>query len=527
MASKQVKQSTFDAIVREGVQEFGLSAEEAVADACEQLRKSGITDLSNLDVSIPSEESSENQASQSHVNAVRDALQSDNPSSVTDTLSTLQSNVRDKRDVASAVSNGVIELLAQCMEYSLKLPSNQKLGVVRPLSELMVTLCAKDELNRSTFVKLANGLGNMKLVFNSLADQEQEGSSFFDFETCATVVQAMCSIQRGSEHVKQCFAANDSLDCLIKYFENACRGIIENGNVVSSAVKLFIKLSFFTRQLLSPDDATVKVSETFNRARILAGGNTVTESGLRPLLTSSNLLELFSALMAQVQASSSFSKATKRHIQTECIACIRTCCVSDEICSQIIKLDLHKSCIELLQQFRSDENTVNVCVGLLRNLAGRDECKTPIYGSMAVLTEVVTPQLGASSKICEQYCGLLGSLCLRRPDIANKIVKTGMINAVLDAMEIYDDDTKVQRIGCLAIRNVCARDMEARRHLRQKGLAEKLIRKAWKRHNNCDDVAYAALRDMDVLEDRELRRDERYTMPTGFYNTPIVREKDV
>ncbi|CAN8061337.1 unnamed protein product [Agarophyton chilense] len=533
MATKQVRQSTFDGIVCEGIQEFGFSPEEAVTDACEQLRKSGVTDFSNLDISIPSNESRNSQSSASLVHAVRDTLHSENPSDLIDAVSTLISNLNDKRDAASAVSNGIIEVLADCMGYSLKFHYTERLSVVRPMSELLVILCANDELNRSSFITLpgAKGLRNMKSLFNSLvlpnslAEQGRE-TSVFDFETCAALVQSMSAIQLKKEHVKQVFAANESLDCLIKYFENACCGIIEsNDDEKTLPKKLFVELCVYTRQLLSPDDSTVKVAETFDRARVLAGGNTVTESGLRPLTTSSNLLEIFSRFIVKVQVNNTLSQTTKLQLMTESIACIRICCVSDEICSHIIKLNIHESCTSLLQQFSLEENIVNVCIGLLRNLAGRDECKSPIFENITLLTDVVRQHLGTCSMIGEQYCGLIGSLCLRRPDLANKIVKTGMADIVLDVMEMYNEDKILQRVGCLAVRNICARDVEARCHLRKTGLAEKIIRKAWRTHSHCDDVAYAALRDMDVLEDSELRRDERYTMPTGFYNTPTVREK--
>ncbi|PXF43221.1 Armadillo repeat-containing protein 6 [Gracilariopsis chorda] len=528
MASKQVKQSTFDSIVREGIQDFGLTPQEAVEDACAQLRKAGVTDFANLDISVPSDTTSDAHSAKPHINSIREALQSNDSLPLIDALSNLQSTIHDKRDAASAVADGLIGLLARCLHHAAN-HKHQQIAVITQLaSNLIVTLCATDELNRSAFVTLTDvdGIASMKTLFNSLVDTEQHTTFQLDVETGLPLLQAISSIQRQNERVKALFAAGESLHCLLKWFISTSDAIANKKIASKEAIKLFGMLCFVVRQLLSPDDTTVKVAETFNRARVLAGGNVITQSGLQPIPGGQNLLQILSTFMDQLRSNSHVNSA-RRQLLTECVATIRACCVSDEICSQVIKLDLHKACLDILQEFNTHESSVVAGIALLRNLAARDECKTPIFENISIVSNAAQLHVRTSSSIAEQYCGLLGNLCLRRPDLARKTTQSGMVDIVLQAMETYSANKGMQRIACLALRNICARDEEARRQLRRKGEAEKLIRKAWKKHTvSCDDVAYAALRELDVLEDNELRRDERYTMPTGFYSTPIVREKD-
>lgn len=529
MANKQVKQSTFDSIVREGIQDFGLSPKEAVEDACEQLRKAGVTDFANLDISVPSKPISDAHSAAPHIESIQDAIQSDDSSTIVDALSSLQSTINNKRDAANAVADGLLALLARCLHHAANQKQHQHTtAITRLANSLIVTLCATDELNRSAFVTLTDvdGIASMKTLFNSLVHTEGHGSPKLDFETALPLLHAMSSIQRQNERVKVLFAAGESLYCLLKCFVSTTAAILHKNGATKEAIKVFWRLCLIVRQFLSPDDTTVKVAETFNRARVLAGETVVTESGLQPIPASQSLLQVLSTFMDQLQSASHVNSA-RRQLLTECVSTIRACCVSDEICSQVIKLDLHRACLDLLQEFNTQESSVVAGIALLRNLAARDECKTPIFESISIASNAAQMHVSSSSRIAEQYCGLLGNLCLRRPDLARKTTQSGMVDIILQAMETYSADKGLQRIACLALRNICARDEETRRQLRRKGEAEKLIRQAWKRHaGSCADVAYAALRELDVLEDKELRRDERYTMPTGFYSTPIVREKD-
>ena len=48
MASKKISQETFDEVVRENIEDFDHSPEEAIRDAIDQFKKQGI-DLSNID----------------------------------------------------------------------------------------------------------------------------------------------------------------------------------------------------------------------------------------------------------------------------------------------------------------------------------------------------------------------------------------------------------------------------------------------------------------------------------------------
>lgn len=529
-----MKQSTFDAIVREAIEDFGLAPDEALVEAREQLRKAGITDFSNISNTSPSV------PDQQHHGVVlprklEEALESFDQSALVDVLTTLVVSANENREVAGvAGANSAVHLLSEVLQKAVaaveQQPSYEPL--VRVSCHAVAALCATDEVNRTKFVAhseydgIASLIKLLPLLARTAWTSDDSSCPSFELSTYTSVTTAIASVQRQNEKVKRRIAAGDSLDHLLCLLDRTARAIMspKMQSQQDETIALFSKICVIVRQMLSADDTTSLVPETFNRARIISGSKTVTESGLRPLTYSSNVLQLLHSASTGVQASASLSASNRRRILTDSVHTARLAAVSDEICAKLMELQFHTVAFSSMNEFSDSTQLVQVCMAFLKNLAGRDQCKTPIFQSIAIVQQVADIHLPSSPKVAEQFCALLSSLCLRRTDISKKVVLSGIVNKVSLVMGAHSDACQVQRAGCLAIRNMCARDEEIRKKLRSDPKVETAIRRARKLFPvECEEVAYSALRDLDVLIEEELRQDKRYTMPAGFCNLKIVR----
>ena len=62
-------------------------------------------------------------------------------------------------------------------------------------------------------------------------------------------------------------------------------------------------------------------------------------------------------------------------------------------------------------------------------------------------------------------------------------------------MRLHPTKASVQRAACMLLRNLGSRSPDLRREIAEVG-AEKFLRYAREKHELCEDVAYAALRDL-------------------------------
>mmetsp|Transcript_17880 Transcript_17880/g.53828 ORF Transcript_17880/g.53828 Transcript_17880/m.53828 type:complete len:153 (-) Transcript_17880:209-667(-) len=144
-------------------------------------------------------------------------------------------------------------------------------------------------------------------------------------------------------------------------------------------------------------------------------------------------------------------------------------------------------------------------------LAHRDACKDALalLGAFPLVCRLASLH-SANPLVMAQMIGLLVALTLRHPDNAVAAVDAGCVDLILKAMT--DEDMRdaareagpegrtglaaVQRAGCMALRNICARCPALRPPIAALG-AEKVVRaakKGWP--SSCGDVGSAALRDL-------------------------------
>lgn len=519
MPGRQVLQSTFDAIVREAMTEFGMSAEEAVEDAREQLSKAGVSDFSNLVDPTAAGSAETRDMAESISGELRVALE--RQASVAELVQLLEKFVDGSHElIAVAGANGAVDVAIAALGRGVDDVGSGDWTVADAACGAVAALCDRNEANRTRFSssKEADGVNLLKQLLEASVVVATEAAA-----RTTHVLKAVSAVQRRSEPVKRRVAADGSLDTLLRVLGEAGRRI---GNDKDS-LHLFRQACFVLRQSLAPDDAAVAVAETFNRARIVAGGGSVTESGLRPLSIDDSLPRILHRVAICVRDATELDEGGRVCVLSDCVSLARLCAISDEICLDLHGLGFEDLAVGLLKEKAEVAGVVQSCIGLLRNLAGRDSVKTGLFSRMEEMMPVVVQHLESSAAITEWWLGLIASLCLRRADISRKCARGGVLDVVVEGMRKHEGKKGVQRMGCVAVRNACCRDVEARRRLREGGVAEKTVRKAWKTFpRECDELAYAALRDLDVLADEELRRDDRYTMPAGFFSVKPSKVKE-
>lgn len=498
MPPRQVQQHTFDAIVREAIQDFGLTAEEAVAEAKDQLGKAGITDFSNISTSSTTTATTDHPA-HSLTQALHSLLQqpSPTPAQLCPALEQLSQASATPEGAAVAAQAGALPLVAHSLVLATHVPTS---SLPHAACNLAIALAARDEARR---VHLVNEDGVLSSLSHLLRDVPASSTE--------PVMRTIATIQRRSERAKRLIAKEHGLSTIVTLLQHA------GSHLQDGASPLFTATCGVLRQLLAHDDFSVEVAETFNRARALAGMRVVTESGLRPMDHQDVVTVLADVTRSIVNEQVDVTPKIRRAVLIDSVLTAWAVCVAEDICKQVWDAGLVVVAVNCALEYVSDVNVVLACVRVMRSVAGHDDCKTELSRQVMSIRSVVSDHIGTDDKLAEAYCGLLGQLVLRRPDIALEMTNCGMMDEVVSIMLNFADKSSVARAACHVIRNGCARQEVCARHLRDGAKAESALRNALKTYPRECDIAYYALREMDVLGDDELRRDTRYKLPAVFH----------
>ena len=526
---RQVSQATFDAIVREAISDFGHSPDEAIKEAEDQLKIMGITDFSNLQRSLD-ENRDKNHPAITLSNQLCETEDLTKGCAIAEEL--LQHVKKDTKFSSIAGDNGAVSaasrLLHSSFESEKKADTNTKKFTqqLTIICNLIAALCENQEVNRARFlnpeeIKEENGIHMLRDLLQRFVDNEKGLTDLEDWETVAAILSAIAAVQHQSEIVKQSVVADGTLDVFIRLLDVSGMGI-SNGNLGSEHMtKTFQKTCYIIRQLLSTDDTSVNVSETFNRARALNGGSSVMSSGLRSMKYKKNAVQILSMVTKRLLGEQ-LIKNGKPTLLNDCIKTIKMCMISDEVCKNVLNLHFHNLTVQVLEEFKDYPIIVHACVAMLRNLSSHDQAKTFLFDNIELIIQVITANAGTSNanKLFDHYAGLLSGICMKRSDIADKLVKVNAFQLLFEGMATYKQDVSLQKISCIAIRNACSRDGSARQAIRDGKRAEELVRSARKIFpQQCEDVAYNALYKIDVLKDHELRKMQGYTLPADMRNT--------
>lgn len=523
MKRRQVQQHTFDSIVRESIDEFCLSTEEAIQDAIDQLKKAGITDFSNISTT----------PSQSHSTPTNDGKDVDNELNPADSFIESLRTAIESNDLPS-IEQSVINILKSLspsyygeipfslINSALSLSISTK--VISSICVIIVKLCSKDDANRSRFTTETQIHTPLKLLLKQHYKRDNDNDN-----VQYALLSAMAALQRRNERMKRLLASEDSPMHVLTIFRT-CGQLALDDNI---SCDLFCIAGIVIEQWLASVendiDPRIGVAEAFTRARILSGEHTVTESGLRPLpSTDPNLMMSLVSLVSKFCEFESTEDEDDDELGKRRMKCIKQClsvtkasAQSDEMCKQLFNGKIINNCIiPTFKCYPKDEYIATLCIQTLSKLSQRDDSKTEIYTScVSTVTNIVKPFINTNEKVVLAYLWLIARVCLRRPDIAREVAKNGLGDQVVYIMKEYLNNLAIADAGCQVLRNVCSRDLDARNRIRQGdssdgescvGVAETVVRQIMQKWGKQCDIAYYALQEMDVLADDEMRWDGRY-----------------
>uniref|UniRef100_A0A0D9VLC2 LRRK2 ARM repeat domain-containing protein n=1 Tax=Leersia perrieri TaxID=77586 RepID=A0A0D9VLC2_9ORYZ len=449
-----ISQDAFDAMVRENMEDLGMDADEALADAVDALTLQG-ADLSGIIKRVPVEAAAAEEVSP--VVRVLDELKASASGRSEEDVDMLVSLLDELRELCSgeglenaavAVRNGGVEaLVALCGSAGVKQERLLASGL-KALSSLLRDVGSTEKFRQSEGPQIVMGI-------------LKEGSESSDILEGGFRVVASASA--GNEVVKECF-----MDLKVDELILQVMGEKSNSNVQS--------LYDAIRVLLTPDDNRVVASQVYGYSRRFA------DIGIAVVLVN--------ALREKVAPSS---------LPSACAA-LKAIAVNDEICRSISEnggIDVLLHCIDGASE-QKNKVIARSCCSLLSKLAGSDANKATIIerGGFDRFLKL-TSRFSEEPPVIQEVMSLVTILTLRSPENAARAMGAGYGTLAIQAMQKFPSSAQTQKQACLMIRNLVVRNPENRTILLNDGV-EKLIRKAKAMHGNCKDAATSALRDLGV-----------------------------
>ncbi|XP_022053269.1 armadillo repeat-containing protein 6 [Acanthochromis polyacanthus] len=458
MAKRRITQETFDAAVRENMEEFEMDPDEALREAVEQFESQGV-DLNCIVKAVPAVTSEDKQEEQTH--EVLQALDS----------------LRIGKDSAS-----VKEVTAdiKCFAEQCSLGFAQRyLAAQKDAYPIIFSYCKKSMEEQEAVLAALSALAALTDGQPDLLDAE--GQQFlldvlkkYQADSSVTCV-AICAVRH----------------CCLKHEQN--RQDLVKGGVLplltgavtqhSGCAELVKETSAALRVMTFDDDVRVTFGHAHEHAKIIV----LEHNGLKVLI-----------------------EAAKAHlgntsVLSELCATLSRLAVRNEFCQDICDLGGLKLMMTLLADSYESAELVRQILSAIRAIAGNDDVKDAVVNAGGVQLIVIAMNRHMSNAaVCEQGCACLSVLALRKPNNCKVIMENGGALAAVQAMKAHPDAVNVQKQGCMVLRNLVSRMRNFSQLILEMG-AETLIAQALKTHQDCGDVAKAALRDLGCqVELREL-----------------------
>lgn len=458
MASKRITQETFDAAVRENIEEFEMGAEEAVREAVEQFESQGV-DLSSIVKAAPK--------------ASVDSLQ-EPTHDVLQVLNDLQESLNGSRP--QEVSAHLVRFCDQCRQQKASRYLAAQKGAYPILLAAWQLAATSDQ-------------GLLLQALNALAVLTDGQPDLLDAQgqqlLVATLAQNVSNTELTScgircvRHV--CLKHEQNRQSLVKagVLPLLTAAITQHGqhaDVVREACWALRVMTF-------DDDIRVPFGHAHEHAKMIVQEN----RGLKVL----------------IEAARAFPD--NPGVLSELFSTLSRLAVRNEFCQEVIDLGGLGILVTLLTDCSDHQDLVKQVLSALRAIAGNDNVKDAIVqaGATESIVAAMTRHL-ASPQVCEQSCAALCVLALRKPENSRVIVEGGGALAALQAMKAHPQEAGVQKQACMLIRNLVSRSQVFSKPILELG-AEELISQARAAHPDCEDVAKAALRDLGCrVELREL-----------------------
>ncbi|CAL5019684.1 unnamed protein product [Urochloa decumbens] len=451
-----ISQEAFDAMVQENMEDLGMDADEALADAVEALTLQG-ADLSGIIKRVPGEAAA---AEVSPVVRVLDELKASHSAcggsgqdlnglvSLIDELCGLCCSGEGSENAAIVVRNGGVEALVALCGSAGVAQDRLLASALKALSSVLRDVGSTEKFRQSE---------GPKIVMDIL----KGGSESSDLLDAGFSVVAAGSA--GNEVVKESFMDLKVDELILHVMREKSKTNVQS-------------LYDAIRVLLTPDDNRVVASQVYGYSRRFA------EIGIGEVLVS--------ALREQVAPSS---------LPSACAA-LKSIAVNDEICrsiSEIGGIDVLLQCIDEAGE-QKNKIIAKSCCSLLSKLAASDANKSAIIqrGGFDRFLKLAS-RFSEDPSIVQEVMSMVTVLTLRSPENAERAMGVGYGTLAIQAMQRFPSSGQTQKQACLMIRNLVVRNPKNRIILLNDG-AEKLIRKAKVMHGSCKDAASSALRDLGL-----------------------------
>ncbi|XP_075338426.1 armadillo repeat-containing protein 6 isoform X1 [Odontesthes bonariensis] len=464
MAKRRITQETFDAAVRENMEEFEMDPDEALRDAVEQFESQGV-DLSCIVKAVPAALSNDNQEEQTH--EVLQALES----------------LRIGKDSA-AVSEVTADMRCFTSQCSLGF-AQRYLAAQKDAYPIILSYCKRSVEEQDAVL----------VVLSSLTALTDGQPDLLDAEGQKFLLDVLKKYRADSSVTRVTICA--VRHCCIKHEQNrqdlVKRGVLPllTGAITQhrGCAELVKEASAALRVMMFDDDVRVAFGLAHEHAKMI-------------VLEHSGLKVLIDAAKAHHDNSS---------VLSELCATLSRLAVRNEFCQDICDLGGLKFMMTLLAdsyesavEYKNKE-LVRQVLSAIRAVAGNDDVKDAVVNAGGVQLIVIAMNRHMNNPaVCDQGCACLSVLALRKPSNCKVIMENGGALAAVQAMKAHSDVVIVQKQACMLLRNLVARMQEFNQPILDMG-AEALIAQAVQTHQDCGDVGKAALRDLGCkVELREL-----------------------
>ncbi|XP_039999623.1 armadillo repeat-containing protein 6 [Xiphias gladius] len=458
MSKRRITQETFDAAVRENMEEFEMEQDEALREAVEQFESQGV-DLSCIVKAVPAVSYDEKQEEQTH--EVLQAL--------------------DSLRIGKG-SAGVMEVTADIKRFTEQCSlgfAQRYLAAQKDAYPIILSYCKKSVEEQEAVMAALFALAALTDGQPDLLDAE--GQQFlldvlqkYRADSSVTCV-AICAVRH----------------CCLKHEQN--RQDLVKGGVLplmttaitqhSGCAELVKEASAALRVMTFDDDVRVTFGHAHEHAKVI-------------VLEHNGLKVLIDAAKAHIDNTS---------VLSELCATLSRLAVRNEFCQDICDLGGLKLMMTLLADCYETAELVRQVLSAIQAVAGNDDVKDAVVNTGGVQLIVIAMNRHMSNAaVCEHGCACLSVLALRKPNNCKVIMDNGGALAAVQAMKAHTDAVNVQKQACMLLRNLVSRMRNYSQPILEMG-AEALIAQALKAHQDCGDVGKAALRDLGCqVELREL-----------------------
>ncbi|XP_074834264.1 armadillo repeat-containing protein 6 [Carettochelys insculpta] len=462
MGSKRITQETFDDVVQENITEFDMDPEEAVKEAVQQFESQGV-DLSTI-VKAARKPNSENGQEQKH-----DILQ---------TLDSLRKSIADSALIE--LGEHLVCVSEQCREQL----AARYLAGQKGAYPVVLSACKLASGDRSVLLKALHALS---AIMDGQPDLLDSAGQELLLQTLKKNADDAALTQAGIRCIRHaCLKHEQNRQELVKggILPLLTAAIVQHGDcagVVREACSVL-------RVMTLDDDIRVPFGHAHDRAKMIVSEN----NGLKVL----------------IEAVKAFTDDSS--VLSDLCATLARLSVRNEFCQEIVDLGGLNFMVALLADCIDQQELVKQVLSAIWAIAGNDDVKDAIInaGGADLIVLAMSHHL-ANPQICEQGCAALCMLALRKPENCKVIMEGGGALAALQAMKVHPKEVAVQKQACMLIRNLVSRNRDFSQPILEMG-AESLILEARAVHQDCDDLAKAALRDLGCkVEFRELWTGQR------------------